>query len=90
MNDSSASLAPCARYRIVHETHYTYQSVVTLSQQYLHMTPRSFTHQKTESHQIVIDPVEEEGVDGIDYFGCFFSTGLRPPPAVRTRSRATC
>lgn len=69
MSDSSAVVVHCARYRIVHETHYTYQSVVVLSQQYLHMTPRSFPYQQTESHQIRIDPSEEESVDGIDYFG---------------------
>lgn len=69
MSDLSASLVPRVRYRVVHETRYTYQSVVTLSQQYLHMTPRSFPYQQTESHRIRLDPMEEEGVDGIDYFG---------------------
>lgn len=69
MSDLSASVVPCARYRVVHETRYTYQSVVTLSQQYLHMTPRCFPYQQTESHRIWVDPAEEDGVDGIDYFG---------------------
>lgn len=69
MSDLSASVVPCARYRVVHETRYTYQSVVTLSQQYLHMTPRSFPYQQTGSHRIWVDPAEEDGVDGIDYFG---------------------
>ncbi len=72
MSDSPASddcAAPCARYRIVHETIYSYQSVVALSQQSLHMTPRSFPYQRTESHSILIDPAEEEAVDGNDYFG---------------------
>lgn len=69
MSDLSASVVPCARYRVVHETRYTYQSLVTLSQQYLHMTPRCFPYQQTESHRIWVDPAEEDGVDGIDYFG---------------------
>ncbi len=60
---------PCRRYRVVHETSYGYQSTVTLSQQYVHMTPRSFSHQQTESHQIWSDPAEENGVEGTDYFG---------------------
>lgn len=60
---------PCRRYRVVHETCYGYQSTVTLSQQYVHMTPRSFAYQQTESHHIWSDPVEENGVEGTDYFG---------------------
>jgi transglutaminase-like putative cysteine protease len=59
----------CARYRVVHETRYRYQSTVTLSQQYLHMTPRSFPFQKTESHQIWLDRVVDDMRDGTDYFG---------------------
>jgi transglutaminase-like putative cysteine protease len=58
-----------ARYRVVHETRYKYQSAVSLSQQYLHLTPRSFPYQQTESHQIWIDPVANDGNDGLDYFG---------------------
>lgn len=59
----------CARYRVVHETRYQYQSTVSLSQQYLHMTPRPFAWQHTESHLIWLDPVVSEGRDGLDYFG---------------------
>lgn len=69
MSDLSTNVVLCGRYRVVHETRYSYQSMVTLSQQYVHMTPRSFPYQQTESHQIWVDPVEEEGVDGMDYFG---------------------
>ena len=69
MSDWSTNAVPCGRYRVVHETRYSYQSTVMLSQQYVHMTPRSFPYQQTESHQIWVDPVEEEGVEGMDYFG---------------------
>jgi transglutaminase-like putative cysteine protease len=69
MIDSQASAPVCARYRVVHETRYKYQSAVTLSQQYLHMTPRCFPFQQTESHQIWLDPVANDGNDGVDYFG---------------------
>ena len=69
MSDLSASSVRHARYRVVHETRYAYQSAVTLSQQYLHMTPRSFSCQQTESHRIRLDPAENDGADGIDYFG---------------------
>ena len=69
MNDLPTPAVACARYRVIHETHYTYQNTVTLSQQYLHLTPRNFTHQQTESHKIRIQPLEEDGAVGMDYFG---------------------
>ena len=33
--------------------------------------------------------VLQKNLDGLDYFGCFFSTGLRPPPVLRARSTST-
>jgi hypothetical protein len=33
--------------------------------------------------------VFQQNLDGIDYFGRFFSTGLRPAPALRARSTST-
>jgi transglutaminase-like putative cysteine protease len=68
MTDASA-LDTVARYRVVHETRYRYQSTVTLSQQYLHLTPRSFAWQDTEAHLIWLDPVTSESRDGLDFFG---------------------
>jgi transglutaminase-like putative cysteine protease len=62
---SAASL----RYRVEHETEYSYQSPVTLSQQYLHLTPRSFALQATESHRVLVRPGEHETSEGRDYFG---------------------
>ncbi|MDB5959728.1 MAG: transglutaminase family protein [Massilia sp.] len=69
MNHSPARMPVCARYKVVHETHYHYQSKVTLSQQYLHMTPRDFAYQATESHRILLDPAINELAHGVDYFG---------------------
>ena len=69
MSDPTTSADVCARYRVVHETRYTYQSTVSLSQQYLHMTPRSFSFQETESHLIWLDPPVSDSRDGVDYFG---------------------
>ena len=68
MSDLKMKGTPCRRYRVVHETSYGYQSVVTLSQQYVHMTPRSFLYQQTELHAIWSDPVEDNGVERTDYF----------------------
>ena len=33
--------------------------------------------------------VLQKNLDGLDYFGRFFSTGLRPPPVLRARSTST-
>lgn len=60
---------PCARYHVLHETRYRYQSKVALSQQYLHLTPRSFAFQQVEAHQLRLDPGVNEDSDGTDYFG---------------------
>ncbi|MDO9421534.1 MAG: transglutaminase family protein [Herminiimonas sp.] len=60
---------PVAHYRIVHQTRYTYQSMVTLSQQYLHMSPRSFCYQDVLSHDVQIGPEPAESSDSADYFG---------------------
>ena len=59
---------PLARYSVIHQTDYNYQSVVTLSQQYLHLTPRNFGYQQTVSHQIQVDPAPEDSCDSLDYF----------------------
>lgn len=69
MTDFAADPNVRARYRVVHETRYRYQSTVSLSQQYLHMTPRSFPLQRTESHLIWLDPVVDESREEVDYFG---------------------
>lgn len=69
MSRPTARSGISARYRVVHETRYTYQSAVSLSQQYLHMTPRSFAYQATESHLIWLDPPISDSKDGVDYFG---------------------
>ncbi len=59
---------PVARYSVIHQTDYNYQSVVTLSQQYLHLTPRNFDYQQTISHQIQVDPLPDDTSDRLDYF----------------------
>jgi len=46
MNDIPVTAAT-ERYRVVHQTDYSYQSMVTLSQQYLHLTPRCFRYQQS-------------------------------------------
>jgi len=60
---------PCARYSVAHDTHYQYQNAVSMSQQYLHMTPRSFQYQRTESHHVLVEPAPDDSSYGHDYFG---------------------
>jgi transglutaminase-like putative cysteine protease len=69
VNQAAAPAGSCLRYRVVHETRYTYQSAVTLSQQFLHLTPRTFAYQQTQSHSIWSTPAEEDSAGGSDYFG---------------------
>ena len=69
MSALSPKTVSSMRYRVEHQTRYTYQSQVTLSQQYLHLSPRTFQYQKTEFQQVEVTPAEEEGANGVDYFG---------------------
>ncbi len=56
-------------YSVVHETEYLYQRSVTLSQQLLHMTPRSFGYQECLAHTLQIEPQPSECTARPDYFG---------------------
>ncbi|MGZ3254854.1 MAG: transglutaminase family protein, partial [Burkholderiaceae bacterium] len=67
--NGSIDAAEATLYNVVHETHYQYQSKVTLSQQVLHMSPRAFHFQDIHSHQIDIEPAPQELTDRMDYFG---------------------
>ena len=73
MADNTAHPVPefaaIARYHVMHETEYIYQSPVTLSQQYLHLSPLNFRYQQVESQHLTILPAEEDCVIGQDYFG---------------------
>ncbi|MFS2137977.1 transglutaminase family protein [Duganella sp. Dugasp56] len=69
MNSPLAPATPQWRYNVVHETRYSYQNMVTLSQQLLHLTPRDLPFQKTETHHLLIDPAPDDSADSQDYFG---------------------
>ena len=69
MNNSSQNVGAGIRYRVVHETRSAYRSAVTLSQQYLHLTPRTFQYQGLEWHQIRVSPADKDNARGKDYFG---------------------
>jgi len=58
-----------ARYHVVHETRYVYESRVAVAQQLLHLTPRELPWQRLLAHRIEIDPVPSETTEHQDYFG---------------------
>jgi transglutaminase-like putative cysteine protease len=57
------------RYQVIHETVYSYESPVVLSQQLLHLTPRPLPFQAIEAHRIAVEPAPGETVARADYFG---------------------
>jgi len=57
------------RYQVIHETIYSYESPVVLSQQLLHLTPRPLPFQAREAHHIAVEPVPAESSTREDYFG---------------------
>jgi transglutaminase-like putative cysteine protease len=59
----------CARYRVVHETHYSYAAPVLLSQQLAHLRPRSCPWQQCEAHHLSFSPPTSEWRERVDYFG---------------------
>jgi transglutaminase-like putative cysteine protease len=59
------------RYNVFHETKYAYDSMVTLSQQLLHMTPRNTKYQFCEWHKLNLSPSPAERIQNVDYFGNF-------------------
>ena len=57
------------RLSILHETHYRYSAPVVLSQQLLHLTPRTLPWQACERHRITVEPAAGEVAEREDYFG---------------------
>jgi len=56
-------------YQVVHETVYSYESPVVLSQQLLHLTPRVLDFQALDEHRVAIQPEPAETSSRSDYFG---------------------
>lgn len=57
------------RYRVSHETRYTYSGTVTSSRQLAHLQPRVTPWQDVHRHRIAVSPAPAERADGEDYFG---------------------
>jgi transglutaminase-like putative cysteine protease len=57
------------RYRVRHETTYTYGAEVVHSHQLLHLVPRPSPYQRCLHHAIAIEPATFSRRDGVDAFG---------------------
>lgn len=62
-------MATRIRYRVTHETRYSYTSTVTSSRQLVHLQPRVTPWQEVHRHRIAVTPDPVERADGEDYFG---------------------
>ncbi len=58
-----------ARYEILHDTRYRYDSAVALSQQIAHLRPRACAGQRTLAHRLEIAPVPARRSERSDFFG---------------------
>ena len=58
-----------ARYQIFHDTHYHYDSPVSLAQQLAHLWPRPCAWQRCSSQQLEISPEPTARRDELDVFG---------------------
>ena len=58
-----------ARYQILHDTHYHYDSPVSLAQQLAHLWPRACEWQRCSAQQLDISPQPSARRDELDVFG---------------------
>lgn len=58
-----------ARYQIFHDTHYHYDSPVSLAQQLAHLWPRACTWQRCTAQALMISPDPTTRRDELDVFG---------------------
>lgn len=77
------------RYLVEHQTHYQYDSVVTQSQQLLHLVPRETPFQQCLSHVLQCDPHPSEQAHRTDFFGNHndYLTILAPHQQLKVTSR---
>lgn len=58
-----------AQYQVLHDTHYRYESTVSLAQQLAHLWPRQCAWQRCDEHQLRIEPKPCKRQDTLDVFG---------------------
>lgn len=62
-------MSAAMRYRVFHETCYSYSSTVLGGQQLAHLAPRPTSWQTVHSHEVAVEPGAQERAQGLDYFG---------------------
>lgn len=67
--DDAPDATPLARYRVEHQTHYSYTAPVSQSWQVARLTPRETPWQRVLSHRIDIEPAPDERHEALDSFG---------------------
>ena len=79
------------RYRVVHETRYTYSAPVTNGHHFAHLTPRNTPWQHVNEHRIEFEPEPAEVRDLVDYFGNHSLSFLikRPHGLMQVRATST-
>lgn len=58
-----------ARYQVIHDTHYHYDSPVSLAKQLAHLWPRDCAWQRCEQRSLSISPEPTTRLDELDVFG---------------------
>jgi transglutaminase-like putative cysteine protease len=58
-----------AAYKVRHDTHYRYTTLVATSQHTACLKPRDLPFQRTRAHHLVIDPPPSSASQRVDYFG---------------------
>lgn len=58
-----------ASYDVHHVTTYEYTAPVSLSQQLLHLAPRTLPYQLCLAHALTVEPAAAEYVERVDFFG---------------------
>lgn len=56
-------------YRIVHKTTYKYKHPVSFGNHAVYLAPRSLTHHRCESHELLVSPAPATRSGRADYFG---------------------
>src|SRR5580704_9186092 len=56
-------------YQIIHKTTYTYRHPVSFGHHGVYLVPRSESHQRCESHELLVTPAPAMQSERTDYFG---------------------
>jgi len=58
-----------AAYKVRHDTHYRYTTIVATSQHTACLKPRDLPYQHTRVHQLLVEPGPSSASERVDYFG---------------------